>query len=95
MASSHQEPDSKLAIEQDQFNRLPNDLVLIIINKLLHAKTLIRLSLVSKRFFPLVFQTDSIFVDLKLLAPSFLEPVDFFPTPTAKNPLIFSKTFNK
>ena len=77
MASSHQEPDSKLAIEQDQFNRLPNDLVLIIINKLLHAKTLIRLSLVSKRFFSLVFETDSIFVDLKLL--------DGFPNSNSQN----------
>ncbi|XVF42718.1 hypothetical protein PTKIN_Ptkin01aG0386700 [Pterospermum kingtungense] len=61
-SSSHRQKKQ----DQDQFDCLSDDLLLFIINKLLEAKALIRVSLVSKRFFSLIFKTHSVSVDLYL-----------------------------
>ncbi|XVF42721.1 hypothetical protein PTKIN_Ptkin01aG0386800 [Pterospermum kingtungense] len=61
MASSGRQKRQK---KQDQFDCLSDDILLLIINKLLTAKALIRLSLVSKRFFSLVFKAHSVSVNL-------------------------------
>ncbi|OMO86135.1 hypothetical protein CCACVL1_09800 [Corchorus capsularis] len=62
MASNLKQEDEE-EIKQDQFQRLPDDVVMLVINKLIHMKTLIRFSLVAKRYSSLVPQTHSLFVD--------------------------------
>ncbi|XVF04819.1 hypothetical protein REPUB_Repub05bG0118200 [Reevesia pubescens] len=78
MASSYQKQESQHEMKQDQLNRLPDDVVLLIINKLFHLKTLLRFSLVSKRYSSLVSQTDSLFVELDNNEPGFLGRVGGF-----------------
>ncbi|OMO51690.1 hypothetical protein COLO4_37558 [Corchorus olitorius] len=57
---------SSPASMKDQFEGLPDDVVMIIINKLIHIKTLTLFTLVSKRYSFLVSQTDSLFVFVEL-----------------------------
>ncbi|OMO51731.1 F-box protein [Corchorus capsularis] len=54
---------------EDNFERLPDDVVMVIINKLIHMKTLIRFSLVAKRYSSLVPKTHSLFVELHTVTP--------------------------
>ena len=56
--------------EDDQFDRLPDALLLLIFNKLLDAKTLIRCLSVSKRFASLVSQIHTIFLPLPCFVPN-------------------------
>ncbi|KAF2311799.1 hypothetical protein GH714_026788 [Hevea brasiliensis] len=50
--------------EEDFFDRLPDQLLLLIFNKLQDAKSLARCLLVSHRFASLVFQTDTVFLSI-------------------------------
>ncbi|XP_059431112.1 F-box protein At4g18380-like [Corylus avellana] len=63
MNSNSQEDD-------DQFDRLPDALLLLIFNKLLDAKTLIRCLSVSKRFASLLPQIHTIFLPLPCFVPN-------------------------
>lgn len=53
--------------QEDRFDRLPDALLLLIFNKVLDAKTLIRILSVSKRFASLVPQIDALFLSLPRL----------------------------
>ncbi|OMO90581.1 hypothetical protein COLO4_19045 [Corchorus olitorius] len=68
MASNLKQEDEE-EIKQEQFQRLPDDVVMLIINKLIHMKTLIRFSLVAKRYSSLVPKTHSLFVDFYIPPP--------------------------
>lgn len=49
---------------QDYFDQLPDPLLVLIFNKILDAKTLVRCLAVSKRFNSLISQTDAVFLPL-------------------------------
>ncbi|KAF5447711.1 hypothetical protein F2P56_033241 [Juglans regia] len=55
--------------QEDHFDRLPDAILLLICNKLLDAKTLIRCLSVSKRFASLIPQIDTVFLPLPRVVP--------------------------
>ena len=55
--------------EEDYFDQLPDALLLVIFNKVLDAKSLVRCLSVSKRFKSLIPQIDAIFLPLPLKIP--------------------------
>ncbi|XP_040990978.1 F-box protein At4g18380-like [Juglans microcarpa x Juglans regia] len=55
--------------QEDHFDRLPDAIPLLICNKLLDAKTLIRCLSVSKRFASLISQIDTVFLPLPRVVP--------------------------
>ncbi|KAG2674736.1 hypothetical protein I3760_13G152500 [Carya illinoinensis] len=55
--------------EEDHFDRLPDAILLLICNKLLDAKALIRCLSVSKRFASLIPQIDTVFLPLPRVVP--------------------------
>jgi hypothetical protein len=69
--------------EDDQFDRLPDAILLLIFNKLLDAKTSIRCLSVSKRFASLLPQIDTIFLPLPRFLPD-TKPRQGFPIKVLK-----------
>ncbi|OMO51730.1 hypothetical protein CCACVL1_29624 [Corchorus capsularis] len=65
-------------MKQDFFQRLPDDVVMLIINKLIRMKTLFRFFLVAKRHSSLVTKTHSLFVDLHTPPPTLLDRLGGF-----------------
>ncbi|XP_062096992.1 F-box protein At5g46170-like [Humulus lupulus] len=61
---SHHEHEEEEEAESDYFDQLPDDILLVIFNKVLDAKSLVQCLSISKRFNSLIPRTDSIFLHL-------------------------------